>query len=84
MERLDKLKIELKKSTFFSGNVVNNNMNYMETSNNVTEFILLGLTQNPKMQKVIFVVFLVIYTVSMGGNVLTMVTITTSPLMGSP
>ena len=57
-------------------------MNYMDTRNNVTEFIL--LTQNLKMQKVIFVVFLVIYTVAIVGNVLTMVTITTSPLMGSP
>uniref|UniRef100_A0A4X1TCZ1 Olfactory receptor n=1 Tax=Sus scrofa TaxID=9823 RepID=A0A4X1TCZ1_PIG len=56
----------------------------METRNNVTEFILLGLTQNPHMQKVIFVVFLLIYTVSLGGNVLTVVTITTSPLIGCP
>ena len=56
----------------------------METRNNVTEFILLGLTQNPHMQKVIFVVFLLIYTVSLGGNVLTMVTIITSPLIGCP
>ena len=59
-------------------------MNYMETRNNVTEFILLGLTQNPHMQKVIFVVFLLIYTVSLGGNVLTIVTITTSPLIRCP
>ena len=56
----------------------------METRNNVTEFILLGLTQNPKMQKVIFVVFLIVYIISMVGNVLTMVTITTSPLLKSP
>ncbi|KAF4008535.1 hypothetical protein G4228_020289, partial [Cervus hanglu yarkandensis] len=64
--------------------VVNNNMRYMENRNNVTEFILLGLTQNPKMQKVIFTVFLVVYIVSVVGNVLTLVTITTSPLLGSP
>ena len=56
----------------------------MENRKNVTEFILLGLTQNPKMQKVIFAVFLVVYIVSVVGNVLTMVTITTSPLLGSP
>jgi hypothetical protein len=42
----------------------------MENRNNVTEFILLGLTENPKMQKVIFVMFLVIYIVSMTGNML--------------
>ncbi|XP_070319225.1 olfactory receptor 4C46-like [Odocoileus virginianus] len=59
-------------------------MRYMENRNNVTEFILLGLTQNPKMQKVIFTVFLVVYIVSVVGNVLTLVTITTSPLLGSP
>ncbi|XP_057583441.1 olfactory receptor 4C46-like [Hippopotamus amphibius kiboko] len=59
-------------------------MKYMEKKNNVTEFVLLGLTENPKMQKVIFVVFLVVYIVSVVGNVLTMVTITTSPLFGSP
>ena len=59
-------------------------MRYMENRNNVTEFVLLGLTQNPKMQKVIFVVFLVVYIVSVVGNVLTMVTITTSPVLGSP
>uniref|UniRef100_A0A4X1U1H2 Olfactory receptor n=1 Tax=Sus scrofa TaxID=9823 RepID=A0A4X1U1H2_PIG len=59
-------------------------MNHENTRNNVTEFILLGLTQNPHMQKVIFVVFLLIYAVSLGGNVLTIVTITTSPLIGCP
>uniref|UniRef100_A0A8C9M680 Olfactory receptor n=1 Tax=Panthera tigris altaica TaxID=74533 RepID=A0A8C9M680_PANTA len=56
----------------------------MESKNNVTEFVLLGLTENPKMQKVIFVVFLAIYIISMVGNVLTLVTITASPLLGSP
>ena len=59
-------------------------MRYMEKRNNVTEFILLGLTQNPKMQKVTFAVFLVIYVVSMVENVLTLVTITTSSLLGYP
>ena len=56
----------------------------METRNNVTEFILLGLTQNPHMQKVIFVVFLLIYAVSLGGNVLTVVTTIISPLIRCP
>ncbi|XP_004782225.1 olfactory receptor 4C46-like [Mustela lutreola] len=56
----------------------------MVNRNNVTEFVLLGLTENPKMQKVIFFVFLVIYIVSVVANVLTVVTITTSPLLGSP
>ncbi|XP_058546609.1 olfactory receptor 4C46-like [Neofelis nebulosa] len=56
----------------------------MENRNNVTEFVLLGLTENPKMQKVIFVMFLVIYIISVVGNGLTVVTITASPLLGSP
>ncbi|XP_035929428.1 olfactory receptor 4C46-like [Halichoerus grypus] len=56
----------------------------MVNRNNVTGFVLLGLTENPKMQKIIFVVFLVIYIVSVAANVLTVVTITTSPLLRSP
>ncbi|XP_057584567.1 olfactory receptor 4C46-like [Hippopotamus amphibius kiboko] len=60
------------------------NMKYMANKNNVTEFILLGLTENPNMQKIIFVVFSVVYIVSMVGNVLIVVTITASPLLESP
>ncbi|XP_052037264.1 olfactory receptor 4C46-like [Apodemus sylvaticus] len=56
----------------------------METRNNVTEFVLLGLTQNPHMQKIIFVVFLVIYVFSVAGNLLILITITNSPLLGFP
>ncbi|KAF7485910.1 Hypothetical predicted protein [Marmota monax] len=56
----------------------------MEKRNNVTEFVLLGLTENPKMQKIVFAVFLLIYIISVVGNVLIVVTITTSPLLGSP
>ncbi|XP_014682234.1 olfactory receptor 4C46-like [Equus asinus] len=52
--------------------------------NNVTEFVLLGLTENPKMQKIIFAVFFAIYIISMVGNVLIMVTITVSPSLRSP
>ncbi|XP_017404953.1 olfactory receptor 4C13 [Cebus imitator] len=56
----------------------------MVNRNNVTEFILLGLTENPKMQKIIFVVFSVIYITTMIGNVLIVVTITASPTLRSP
>uniref|UniRef100_A0A8C2LHL5 Olfactory receptor n=1 Tax=Cricetulus griseus TaxID=10029 RepID=A0A8C2LHL5_CRIGR len=56
----------------------------MEYKNNVTEFVLLGLTQNPHMQKVIFAVFLIIYLVSVVGNLLILITITNSLLLGSP
>ncbi|MBZ3888703.1 Olfactory receptor 4C13 [Sciurus carolinensis] len=56
----------------------------MEYTNNVTEFVLLGLTQNPKMQKIIFVVFLLIYIISMAGNLLIVIVIIISSLLGSP
>ncbi|XP_005330003.2 olfactory receptor 4C46 [Ictidomys tridecemlineatus] len=56
----------------------------MEKRNNVTEFVLLGLTENPKMQKIIFAVFLLIYIISMLGNLLIVVAITASSLLGSP
>ncbi|XP_006902644.1 PREDICTED: olfactory receptor 4C46-like [Elephantulus edwardii] len=56
----------------------------MENSNNVTEFILLGLTENPKMQNIVFAVFFVIYIVTIAGNVLIVVTVTSSPLSASP
>ncbi|XP_074084109.1 olfactory receptor 4C12-like [Macrotis lagotis] len=56
----------------------------MDNGRNVTEFILLGLTQNPKMQKIIFIVFLVLYMVTLAANLLIVVTITTSHVLGSP
>ncbi|XP_047373813.1 olfactory receptor 4C46-like, partial [Sciurus carolinensis] len=51
---------------------------------NVTEFVLLGLTQNPKMQEIIFVVFLLIYIISVAGNLLILIIIIASSLLGFP
>ncbi|NP_001000625.1 olfactory receptor Olr711 [Rattus norvegicus] len=56
----------------------------MEETNNVTEFILLGLTQDPAGQKVLFVMFLLIYIVTIGGNLLIVGTVIASPSLGSP
>ena len=56
----------------------------MENRNNVTEFVLLGLTQDSEGQKVLFVPFLLIYIVTIVGNLLIMVTIMASPSLGSP
>ncbi|XP_045412671.1 olfactory receptor 4A5-like [Lemur catta] len=56
----------------------------MGESNNVTEFVLLGLTQDPDGQKALFVMLLLIYIVTMVGNLLIMLTIISSPSLGSP
>ena len=56
----------------------------MENERNVTVFILVGLTQNPQMQKIVFVVFLILYMVTLSGNLLIVVTITTSQALNSP
>ncbi|KAM6158322.1 olfactory receptor 4A5-like [Rhynchocyon petersi] len=56
----------------------------MGQSNNVTEFVLLGLTQNPRGQKVLFIMFLLIYIGTVLGNLLVFTTIIVSPSLGSP
>ncbi|XP_028370771.1 olfactory receptor 4A5-like [Phyllostomus discolor] len=56
----------------------------MGHSNNVTEFVLLGLTQDPGGQKALFVIFFLIYIVTMVGNLLIVVTVLASPSLGSP
>ncbi|XP_059115384.1 olfactory receptor 4A5-like [Peromyscus eremicus] len=56
----------------------------MGQKNNVTEFILLGLTQDPAGQKALFVMFLFIYIVTMVGNLLIVGTVIASPSLDSP
>ncbi|KAM9767833.1 LOW QUALITY PROTEIN: olfactory receptor 4C45-like [Dama dama] len=56
----------------------------MQRMSSVTEFILLGLTQNPGLQTLLFAVFLIIYLITLAGNLLISVTIFTSPALGSP
>ncbi|KAM6158310.1 olfactory receptor 4C45-like [Rhynchocyon petersi] len=51
---------------------------------NVTEFILLGVTQNPQLQKLLFPVILFIYLFTLAGNLLISVTIFISPALDSP
>ncbi|MBZ3888332.1 Olfactory receptor 4A16 [Sciurus carolinensis] len=56
----------------------------MGQKNNVTEFVLLSLTQDPDGQKALFVMFLPIYIVTMVGNLLIVVTVIASSSLGSP
>nr|XP_006998256.1 olfactory receptor 4A5-like [Peromyscus maniculatus bairdii] len=56
----------------------------MGQKNNVTEFVLLGFTQDPAGQKALFVMFLIIYIVTMVGNLLIVGTVIVSPSLGSP
>uniref|UniRef100_A0A8C3YP22 Olfactory receptor n=1 Tax=Catagonus wagneri TaxID=51154 RepID=A0A8C3YP22_9CETA len=56
----------------------------MEQRKNVTEFVLLGLTQNVQGQKILFVMFLLIYIVTIVGNILIVVTVVASPTLDAP
>ncbi|KAF0879222.1 O4A47 protein, partial [Crocuta crocuta] len=55
----------------------------MEPRNNVTYFVLLGLTQDGKKQKVLFIIFLLFYILTVVGNLLILVTVTVSKTLGS-
>ncbi|KAM4845664.1 olfactory receptor 4C11-like [Thomomys bottae] len=56
----------------------------MTNNSSVTIFILLGLTQDPQEQKLVFSVFLIFYGGTFVGNSLIMVTIKFSQTLGSP
>nr|XP_031529410.1 olfactory receptor 140-like [Vicugna pacos] len=52
--------------------------------NNVTEFVLLGLTQNPYLQKILFIVFLFSFVFTMLANLLMVISISLSPSLSAP
>nr|XP_027792453.1 olfactory receptor 4C16-like [Marmota flaviventris] len=56
----------------------------MHLNNNVTEFILLGLTQDPVRKKIVFVIFSFFYLGTLMGNLLIIITIKTNRALGSP
>ncbi|XP_074130638.1 olfactory receptor 5M5-like [Sminthopsis crassicaudata] len=56
------------------------NINYTE----VTEFILLGLTDRPELQSILFVIFLMIYLITVCGNVGMIALIRTDPKLQTP
>ncbi|ERE71644.1 olfactory receptor 4C15-like protein [Cricetulus griseus] len=53
----------------------------MQNQSFVTEFIFLGLSQNPKVQKIVSLVFLFVYIATVGGNMIIVVTIVCSPTL---
>ncbi|XP_069889069.1 olfactory receptor 4X2-like [Dipodomys merriami] len=56
----------------------------MADIHNVTEFIFLGLSSNQKVERVCFVIFLLLYTAVVLGNLLIVLTVATSRSLGSP
>ncbi|XP_055461434.1 olfactory receptor 4C15-like [Psammomys obesus] len=57
----------------------------MQNQSFVTEFVFLGLSENPNVQKLIFIICLIVYIATIGGNMMIVVTIACSPtLQGSP
>ena len=59
-------------------------MDFFRLPNNVTEFVLLGLTQNPHVQKILFIVFLFIFLFTVLSNLLIVTTISLSPTLSAP
>ena len=56
----------------------------MANIHNVTEFIFLGLSPNQEVQRVCFVIFLLLYTAIVLGNLLMVVTVAASRSLESP
>ncbi|XP_034646387.1 olfactory receptor 5V1-like [Trachemys scripta elegans] len=56
----------------------------MKNQTTVTEFILLGLSSDPQMQIFLFLVFLVIYLITLGGNIVIMLVIRTDSHLHTP
>ena len=56
----------------------------MEQRRNVTEFVLLGLTQSVQGQKILFAVFLLIHIVTMVGKLLIVLTVVFNTTLDAP
>ena len=59
-------------------------MDHLTPPNNMTEFILLGLTQNPDLQKILFIVFLFIFLFTVLAHLLIVITISLSITLSAP
>ncbi|NWU53358.1 OR4S2 protein, partial [Dromas ardeola] len=56
----------------------------MENASSVKEFILVGLSENPGVQKICFVMFLFFYMIIVAGNLLIVITVISSQRLNSP
>ncbi|XP_005330136.2 olfactory receptor 4X2 [Ictidomys tridecemlineatus] len=56
----------------------------MANIHNMTEFIFLGLSPSPEVQRICFVIFLLLYVAIVLGNSLIVLTVLTSRSLGSP
>ncbi|XP_006135788.3 olfactory receptor 5J3-like [Pelodiscus sinensis] len=56
----------------------------MENQTVVTEFVLLGLSSNPQLQIFLFLVFLVIYVITLLGNMMIILLIRLNPQLHTP
>uniref|UniRef100_A0A8C6NFC1 Olfactory receptor n=1 Tax=Melopsittacus undulatus TaxID=13146 RepID=A0A8C6NFC1_MELUD len=56
----------------------------LENASNVKKFILLGLSEDPGVQKISFVLFLFFYMIIVAGNLLIIITVTSSHPLSSP
>ncbi|NXO48214.1 OR4S2 protein, partial [Aramus guarauna] len=56
----------------------------MDNTSNVKEFILVGLSENQRVQKICFVMFLFFYTIIVAGNLLIVITVISSQHLNSP
>ena len=59
-------------------------MDVLTCPNNVTEFVLLGLTQNPHLQKMLFIVFLLIFLFTVLANLLIVIPISFTSTLSAP
>ncbi|XP_057583026.1 olfactory receptor 140-like [Hippopotamus amphibius kiboko] len=63
---------------------VTSSIGLLTPPNNVTEFILLGLTQNPHLQETPFIVFLFIFPFTVLTSLLIVITVSPSPTPSAP
>ncbi|NXG89828.1 OR4S2 protein, partial [Stercorarius parasiticus] len=56
----------------------------MKNASSVKEFILVGLSENPGVQKICFVMFLFFYMIILAGNLLIVITVISSQRLNSP